>query len=406
MKSRFKQQFKRVVASGFFASLLGIPAIAGAVPEVEPNDTKADAQALVISADGGASVTAKLGVAGEATTDIDIYAFDGKAGDVPVITLNANGGFDAILYFYDSVGNLLDSNDDAYPPTDGSACITNPMVACDPRIDLQALDADGRYYIAVGPAMRFMYTNYEVHPSFLDPQPGGAYELSLAGVTPMVTDTGGTGGDTGTSGDTGTTGDTGDTGDTGSTGETGETGETAAAASSSVLDPDVMTVMITTLHKGKKDKDEDDDADLGTYNGKKKIAVAIHSMEGFNAMEDVDQNSLTFGATGDEDSLLKCKKKGKRVKLDGIKDHEKDLVCYFRPDRANLIEGDMSATLKGRTKDGKEIAGSGILRVFHLPTQKTLNWYERHDLDPRAVKPKKVKKHKNGKKHKKYGKDS
>lgn len=403
MKSRFKQQFKRVVASGFFASLLGIPAIAGAVPEVEPNDTKADAQALVISADGGASVTAKLGVAGEATTDIDIYAFDGKAGDVPVITLNANGGFDAILYFYDSVGNLLDSNDDAYPPTDGSACITNPMVACDPRIDLQALDADGRYYIAVGPAMRFMYTNYEVHPSFLDPQPGGAYELSLAGVTPMVTDTGGTGGDTGTSGDTGTTGDTGDTGDTGST---GETGETAAAASSSVLDPDVMTVMITTLHKGKKDKDEDDDADLGTYNGKKKIAVAIHSMEGFNAMEDVDQNSLTFGATGDEDSLLKCKKKGKRVKLDGIKDHEKDLVCYFRPDRANLIEGDMSATLKGRTKDGKEIAGSGILRVFHLPTQKTLNWYERHDLDPRAVKPKKVKKHKNGKKHKKYGKDS
>ena len=400
MKSRFKQQLKRVVASGFFASLLGIPAIAGAVPEVEPNDTKADAQALVISADGGASVTAKLGVAGEATTDIDIYAFDGKVGDVPVITLNANGGFDAILYFYDSVGNLLDSNDDAYPPTDGSACITNPMVACDPRIDLQALDADGRYYIAVGPAMRFMYTNYEVHPSFLDPQPGGAYELSLAGVTPMVTDTGGTGGDTGTSGDTGTTGDTGDTG------STGETGETAATASSSVLDPDVMTVMITTLHKGKKDKDEDDDADLGTYNGKKKIAVAIHSMEGFNAMEDVDQNSLTFGATGDEDSLLKCKKKGKRVKLDGIKDHEKDLVCYFRPDRANLIEGDMSATLKGRTKDGKEIAGSGILRVFHLPTQKTLNWYERHDLDPRAVKPKKVKKHKNGKKHKKYGKDS
>ena len=73
---------------------------------------------------------------------------------------------------------------------------------------------------------------------------------------------------------------------------------------------------------------------------------------------------------------------------------------------ANLIEGDMSATLKGRTKDGKEFAGSGILRVFHLPTQKTLNWYERHDLDPRAVKPKKVKKHKNGKKHKKYGKDS
>jgi hypothetical protein len=81
-------------------------------------------------------------------------------------------------------------------------------------------------------------------------------------------------------------------------------------------------------------------------------------------------------------------------------------VCYFRPDRANLVEGDMSATLKGRTKDGKEISGSGILRIFRLPTEKTLNWYERHDLDPRAVKPKKVKKHKNEKKEKKPGKDS
>ncbi len=185
MKSRFNQQLKRVVAGGFFASLLCSPAMVGAAPEVERNDTQVDAQALVISPDGGASVTARLGTAGEATTaDIDIYAFDGKAGDVPVITLNANGSFDAILYFYDSVGNLLDSNDDAYPPTEGSACITDFTVACDPRIDLQPLSADGRYYIAVGPAMRFMWTNYEVHPSFLAPQPGGAYELSLMGVTP------------------------------------------------------------------------------------------------------------------------------------------------------------------------------------------------------------------------------
>jgi hypothetical protein len=149
-----------------------------------------------------------------------------------------------------------------------------------------------------------------------------------------------------------------------------------------------MTVMITTLHS------HEDDAELGTYRGQKTIPVAIHSMGDFNAVKDVDLNSLTFGATGDEDSLLKCKKKGKRVKLDGIRDHDKDLVCYFRPDRANIVEGDMSAKLKGKTKAGVEFEGSGILRVYRLPTEKTMNWYERHDLDPRAVKPKKVKNHK------------
>jgi Bacterial pre-peptidase C-terminal domain len=405
MNSRFNLQLKRAVASGFAASLLCLPALVGAAAEVEPNDTQATAQGLVIASDGSASVTASLGAAGEAsTTDIDIYAFDAKAGDVPTISLNANGGFDAILYFYDSVGNLLDSNDDAYPPTEGSACIADPTVACDPRIDLQPIGADGRYYIAVGPAMRFMWTNFEVHPSFLDPQPGGAYALSLQGISSLNTDTGGAG-DEGDMGDGG-----GDGGDGGDGGEVSDAGGTVGA---DIGDDNVLPVMITTLYKhhkkgkkGKKHKKHDDDYDteLGAYDGKKKIPVAIHSMGEFNAVEDVDISSLTFGATGDEDSLLKCKKKGKRVYLDGIKDQEKDLVCYFRPDRANIVEGDMSATLKGRTKDGQEIAGSGILRVFRLPTEKTLNWYERHDIDPRAVKPKKAKKSKKGKKGKKYKK--
>jgi len=418
MNTRINLQLKRVVASGFIASLLCLPALAGAVAEIEPNDDQATAQGLVIASDGSASVTASLGAAGDAsTTDIDIYAFDAKAGDVPSISLNTNGGFDAILYFYDSMGNPLDSNDDAYPPTEGSACITDPTVACDPRIDMQPIGADGRYYVAVGPAMRFMWTNYEVHPSFLAPQPGGAYELTLQGISPLNTDTGGAGdvvaGDGGDVGDSGDGGDSGDEGDMGDSGDSGEVSVAATTVGADIGDDNVLPVMITTLHKhhkkgkkGKKGKKHDDDYDteLGVYDGKKKIAVAIHSMGEFDAVDDVDISSLTFGATGDEDSLLKCKKKGKRVYLDGIKDHEKDLVCYFRPDRANIVEGDMSATLKGRTKDGQEIAGSGILRVFRLPTEKTLNWYERHDLDPRAVKPKKAKKSKKDKKGKKYKK--
>jgi len=382
MKNRFNQHWKRVLASGLFACLLCAPAFVGAVTEVEPNDTKADAQVLVISDTGEASVTeARLGLSTETTTtDIDIYSFEYVAAsataDAPVISLTTAGDWDAILYLYDSLGNLINSNDDAYPPTEGSACLTM-LVACDPRIDSGAL-ADGTYYVAVGPAMRFMWTNFEVHPSFLDPQKGGAYELLIQGLQPVVTG-GSDGGDVVVAGGGDETG--------------GDDGGDVVADDTDTDGDGMMKVMITTLHEHK------DDPALGTYKGKKTIPVAIHSMAGFNAMKDVDQRSLTFGATGDEESLLKCKKKGKKVKVEGVKDHDKDLVCYFRPDRAKIVEGDMSATLKGKTKDGKEFEGSGILRVFRLPTQKTMNWYQRHDLDPRAVKPKKVKKH--GKKSKK-----
>ena len=371
MLTQLNRQLKRVAAIGFFATVLCLPTVVGAVAEVEPNDTQSLAPVLDIDQDGSAGVTASLGLSGEATTtDVDIYAFDARAGDVPVIVLDANGRFDAILYLYDSFGNLLNSNDDAYPPTEGDACLTDFLVPCDPRIDLQPIGTDGRYYIAVGSSMRFMTTNFEVHPSFLAPQPGGEYELLVQGISPPPAGNN-------------SSGDAGDNDDT-------------------VIDePDVMTVMITTLRhgkkyrKGKKRKQRhidayQDGADLGVYNGWKTIKVAIHSTDDFNAVKDIDRDSLTFGATGDEDSLLKCRKKGKKVHLDGVKDHRKDLVCYFRPDRTNLVAGDMSATLKGRTKDGQEIAGSGILRVFRLPTTKTLNWYERHDLDPHERKPKRI----------------
>ncbi len=375
----FNTQLKRALLGAVCGSLLCYQGVASAAPEVEPNDTKDQAQALEFASP--ATVSAMLGSgSGVYTSDIDIYYFDGKAGDVPVITLSTAGDWNAVLYLYDSAGYPLVANDDAIPPTEGSVCITNTSLPCDPRIDNRPLDADGRYYVAVAPALRFLFTNMEVHPSFLAEQPGGAYQLKVSGITLPATggtDTGGT--------DTGGGDDTTDTGDSGS-------------------GDDAMSVMITTLNP------DEDDPLLGTYKGKKTIPVAIHSsLPDFDAMEDVDQNSLTFGATGDEKSLLKCKKKGKKVKARGIKDHDKDLVCYFRPDVASLEMGEMSATLKGKTKDGKTITGSGMLRVMTLMTEETETWYKRHDLDPRTVKAKKVKhekkvKHKKGKKDKKRDK--
>jgi|WetSurMetagenome_2_1015567.scaffolds.fasta_scaffold224640_1 hypothetical protein len=59
---------------------------------------------------------------------------------------------------------------------------------------------------------------------------------------------------------------------------------------------------------------------------KGKIPVAILSTDDFNAPSQVDQSSLTFGATGNEQSLISCKRKLKDADEDGLKD---DLVCHF-----------------------------------------------------------------------------
>ena len=93
--------------------------------------------------------------------------------------------------------------------------------------------------------------------------------------------------------------------------------------------------------------------------------MAILSMNDFDATT-VDPNSLTFGRSGDEKSLFRCHKTGKDINRDG----RTDMVCYFKPDVANFQTGDLSGVLKGRTKSGRQIEGSGALKIFSVPTEK------------------------------------
>ena len=108
-------------------------------------------------------------------------------------------------------------------------------------------------------------------------------------------------------------------------------------------------------------------------NGKKSkgkkygILVAILSEPGFDAMK-IDKNSLTFGATGDESSLMSCRKKGKDVKVDKIKDGRKDLVCYFKADITGFQENDVQGILRGTWVDEygetRKFEGSAALSVL------------------------------------------
>jgi len=92
---------------------------------------------------------------------------------------------------------------------------------------------------------------------------------------------------------------------------------------------------------------------------KGKIPVAILSTIDFNARRMVDRTSLTFGATGDEDSLAFC-----TPPRDLNGDHLKDLLCHFYTKRTGFQCGDTEGILRGQTKDGTLFEGRDSVRIL------------------------------------------
>ncbi len=98
------------------------------------------------------------------------------------------------------------------------------------------------------------------------------------------------------------------------------------------------------------------------YRGHGVLPVAILSAEGFDASSQVDQNSLTFGATGNEKSLAFCNHKPKDFNRDGVKD---DLVCHFYIEVAGFNCGDAKGFLKGNALNGNAFEGEDLVRIIH-----------------------------------------
>ena len=83
------------------------------------------------------------------------------------------------------------------------------------------------------------------------------------------------------------------------------------------------------------------------------IPVAVLSNNGFDAPNDVERSTITFGKTGDENSLVRCARHAKDVNRDGLK----DLICYFRTIETGFEVGDTVGILKCETKDGNYFQG-------------------------------------------------
>lgn len=89
------------------------------------------------------------------------------------------------------------------------------------------------------------------------------------------------------------------------------------------------------------------------------IPVAILSTAEFNAVTQVDRTSLTFGATGLEPSFVRCGSPGEDVNDDG----RADLVCQFDTTKTGLTCGMTTATLVGRTVDGRRFEGQDDIKI-------------------------------------------
>jgi hypothetical protein len=90
-----------------------------------------------------------------------------------------------------------------------------------------------------------------------------------------------------------------------------------------------------------------------------KIPVAILSTANFDAPASIDDTSLKFGRTGNEDSLAFCH--ADDVNGDGLP----DLVCQFYASKTDFQAGDIEGIIQGKTHKGDRIYGKDS--VFIVP---------------------------------------
>ena len=113
-----------------------------------------------------------------------------------------------------------------------------------------------------------------------------------------------------------------------------------------------VTILVSINIRPKSDANKIDPDSKG------KIAVAIVSADGFDA-DNIDLNSVRFGATGTEASPMVI------AKRDFDKDKDRDLVLRFEIRETGIECGDTSAILTGQTLDGIPVLGSSPIRTVN-----------------------------------------
>jgi hypothetical protein len=90
------------------------------------------------------------------------------------------------------------------------------------------------------------------------------------------------------------------------------------------------------------------------------VAVAILSNDAFDAVTEIDRSSLTFGHSGDENSLASCTSRT-LVQVDQVA--RRGLLCNFVVRRTAFQLGDSTGVLKGRTIHNVPLRGTDAVRI-------------------------------------------
>ena len=307
-----------VVASALLA-LYGASAAAQAVQEeCSPPPQGGDcnypnAQPLVLGADGTMSVKGVIGVSEFwklAQNDVDLYSFYALAGKALIIDID--GGIKSTTLLGRSVDtslSLLGPGPDYLVQHQALTCLSGAdagsVNAKDPCI-LFTAQAEGVYIVAVTGAPALVYDggriDWGVVTSSNRDYINGAYTLIVTGA----------------------------------------------------LEIPSLVYMNIEIKPGSRT--------FAPPQAKGNIAVALLSSGDFDALK-ADQRSLTFGATGDEQSLKKCAPEGRDVNGDG----RLDLVCHFDIEMAKFGPDHLGGVLKGMIGE-KHFEGRGLLKV--VPAKK------------------------------------
>lgn len=276
----------------------GITSGAYAAVEMEPNDNLSSAQPLAGASSH--SIAAMMGQTPRVVhSDLDFYTFNAKAGDVLDVDIDngigGNGDINSVLAIYDARGNLLRMN--AY----SNGIDAGSTSTLDARIDKFVAPASGTYTVAVSNVPRYFLNGGAVLSYFGTTTPAvGDYTLNISGIT--------------------------------------------VAARTKQINIEVKP--------GVKD--------LAPLNpiAKGKVPVAIMGSASFDVSE-IKQKSLTFGSSGNEQSLSKCQKVTRDINQDGYA----DLLCHFENSVAGFRSGDIEGILKGDAQKGVKFEGRALLKV-------------------------------------------
>ena len=300
----------RFAAMAAFLAASMASGAAFAIVEIEDNNTIATAQRLVISG-GSVEVNGILGNGSLGANDVDFYSFTGTAGDMVTIDIDGGmksdgSGVDTYIAIFRPDSTILLANDDGGILDLGSVSTLDSFMTV-------RLQTTGTYTVGVtSSAHPFLVTGGGgVGSSGFNMNLTGSYTLVISGVSDPV--------------------------------------QPAPAPAPA---PAAVQQINIEIKPGVPEQPPINPKSKGS------IPVALLSHSGFDA-RGVDTQSLTFGRSGNEHSLLRCFKEYRDVNGDGLP----DLLCHFDNQMTEFDPSDAAGKIKGRMAAGGQFEGQGYLKV-------------------------------------------